>query len=499
MGVCVYALRPARRSYSAASILAVLLLAGFTYKALQATAIFWGKPLGSTDDEIARSLETYAADNVSFQMAHHILGNERSVPCGDLCRIMREYTNIRDAEARTDVNLVDPMQPAQGEHPNIFILVLDSVRPDYLGPYNQKVDFTPNLDAFARDSVVVHNAYTQYAGTTLSEPAIWSGAMLLHAHYMQPFSRVNSLEKLANTDGYQMILSYDSVLSQILSSSDRITKLDADKPWNQVELCSTLQQTENALDARSDKTQPVLFYTQAMNVHQFARNDLPRLTRENWAVRPGFNTRIAYELHEVDTCLGSFFTYLKSRNLYNNSVIVIASDHGDATGEFGRYSHSVNIYPEVMRVPLIVHLPEGMQQKLVYDDTHISALTDITPSLYYLLGHRPVRSNPIFGHPIFVATPDELKTYRRDQLFLSSDERAVYGLLTENGRFLYTTYDSPSQSFLYDLSKDPNAQRSLLTDSLKQQYDEQIIDQLHTVADFYGYKPGVGSLLAAAH
>jgi arylsulfatase A-like enzyme len=197
--------------------------------------------------------------------------------------------------------------------------------------------------------------------------------------------------------------------------------------------------------------------------------------------------------------VGKFIAYLKSRNLYDKSIIIVTSDHGDATGEFGRYSHSINIYPEVMRVPLLVHLPEGMRHNLVYDDTHISALTDITPSLYYLLGHRPIRSSPIFGHPIFVTTPDELKTYRRDQLFLASDERAVYGLLTENGRFLYTTYDSPSQSFLYDLTRDPNAQHSVLTDSLKQQYDEQIIQQLHTVADFYGYKPGVGSLLAAAH
>jgi hypothetical protein len=499
LSVCVYVLRPRRASYSVVNIVAVLLLSGFTYKALQATDIFWGKPLGATDDDIARALETYAADNISFQMAHHILGNERETPCGDLCRIMRQYTNIRDAEARTEVNLVDHLLPTQGERPNIFIFVIDSVRPDYLGAYNPKVDFTPNLDAFARDSIVVHNAYTQYAGTTLSEPAIWSGAMLLHAHYMQPFSRVNSLEKLANVDGYQMMVSFDTVLSQILSPSDHLIKLDADKPWNQVEVCSTLQQTESALEARPDKSQPVLFYTQPMNVHQFAHNSMPRLTAESWRTRDGFNNRIAYELHQVDSCLGGFFAYLKARKLYDNSIVIVASDHGDATGEFGRYSHSITIYPEIMRVPLLVHLPEAMRRNVIHDDTYISALTDITPSLYYLLGHRPIRSNPIFGHSIFVATPEELKTYRRDQLFLASDERAVYGLLTENGRFLYATYDSPSQSFLFDLSRDPNAQHSILTDPLKQHYDEQIIDQLHTVADFYGYKPGVGSLLAAAH
>jgi hypothetical protein len=99
---------------------------------------------------------------------------------------------------------------------------------------------------------------------------------------------------------------------------------------------------------------------------------------------------------------------------------------------------------------------------------------------------------------LFVATQAELQSYQRSELFLASDERPVYGLLVENGRWLYTTYDSPAQSFLFDLNHDPNAQHSVLTPALKKQYDERIIDRLQSIADFYGYKPGVGSLLAAS-
>ncbi len=500
LSFCVYTLRPQRKRYSAATILAVLLLAGFSYKALQATDIFWARALGSTDDDVARAMETYAGQDTSFQLAHHILGNAREMPCGDLCRILRQYTNIRDAEAKTDVILVDDLAPTTAQRPNIFILVIDSMRPDYVGAYNPKVDFTPNLDAFARDSIALRNVFTQYAGTTLSEPAIWSGAMLLHAHYMQPFSRVNGLEKLANTDGYQMVVSYDTVLSQILTASDHLTKLDTDKPlWNRFEACSTLGQLAKNLDARTDRSRPVLFYAQPMNVHQFARNDLPMGDDPDWHVRPGFNDRIAHEVHQVDACLGSFFTYLKARGLFDESIIVVTSDHGDATGEFGRRGHSISIFPEVVRVPLLVHLPASMRSRLLHDDNRLSALTDITPSLYYLLGHRPIRMNPLFGRPLFVESKQELETYRRTELFLASDERAVYGLLADNGRFLYTTYDFPAESFLFDLSQDPNAEHNLLTKPLQEEYAQQIIEHLHTVADFYGYKPGVGSLLAAAH
>ncbi len=498
LGVCAYRLRPQRRQYSSATILGILLFAGVGYKTLQATAIFWGRPLGTTDDDVARAMETYAGTDASFQLAHHLLGNGRQAPCGDLCRILRQYTNIRDAQATTEVRLVDTLAPAAGMRPNIFILVIDSMRPDYLGAYNPKVDFTPHLDAFAKDSVALRNMYTQYAGTTLSEPAIWSGAMLLHAHYMQPFSKVNSLEKLAKVDGYQMVVSYDTVLSQILSPADELIRLDSDKRlWNSFEACSTLQQLTSTLDSRADKNRPVLFYAQPMNVHQFARNDLPRGDDPDWHVRPGFNDRVAHEVHQVDTCLGSFFGYLRSRGLYDQSVIIVTSDHGDATGEFGRYSHSVSIFPEVIRVPLLVHLPGKMKDQLVYDDDRLSALTDITPSLYYLLGHRPIALNPIYGRPLFAASRQELDTYRRSELFLASDERAVYGLLADSGRYLYTTYDYPAQSFLFDLSRDPHAEHNLLTPALQEQYARQVIAHLHKVADFYDYRPGVGSLLAA--
>ena len=102
MSLCVYRLRPVRADYSAAVIVGILLASAFAYKGLQATEIFWGKPLGSTDDEISLKFEEYGSRDASFQLAHHVLGNSRNQPCGDLCRILREYTNIRDTHIRQE-------------------------------------------------------------------------------------------------------------------------------------------------------------------------------------------------------------------------------------------------------------------------------------------------------------------------------------------------------------------------------------------------------------
>jgi len=351
MSVCVFRLWRRRVSYSIVTVIAVLAGSAAAYKALETSEIFWSRPLGSTDDEISLSLEAYAGHDGSFQLVHHILSNTRGQACGDLCRILREYTNIRDTQARADVQLVDHLVPAQNERPNIFVFVIDSMRPDYLGAYNPQVDYTPNLDALARDGIVMHNVYTQYAGTSLSEPAIWAGAMMLHAHYLQPFERLNSLDRMLHADGYRMIVSYDEVLRVILPGDDDVVKLDTDKKlWNEFELGSTLQQAEAALDAgkddaRTNQSQPVFFYAQPKNVHQFARNHVPSPQSQNWKAPAGMNWRISYEVHWVDQCLGRFFDYLKQRGMYDNSIIIVTSDHGDATGELGRTSHSLTIWP----------------------------------------------------------------------------------------------------------------------------------------------------------
>ncbi len=499
MSLCVYRLRPTRTSYSLALILGTLLVSAFVYKGLQFTEIFWGKPLGSTDDEISLTLEQYGSRDASFQLAHHILGNSRQENCGDLCRILREYTNIRDTHIRGGVQLVSDLSQTRGQRPNIFIFVIDSMRADYLGAYNSRVDYTPNLDALARESIVFTKTYTHYAGTSLSEPAIWAGAQLLHTHFPEPFESVNSLRTLARTDDYELVASFDTVLKQLFAPTDALSKLDTDKQlWNQYEACSTVDQLENHLDSRANKSQPVLFFAQPMNVHQFARNKVPSPASQHWPDRPGLHTRLTYEVHWVDGCLGGFFTYLKQRGMYDNSIIIVTSDHGDATGELGRNSHSTSIWPEIMRVPLIVHLPANLREHVSYDDARLSTLTDITPTLYYLLGHRPIRQNPLYGRPLLTRTKQELDAYPQRDLLLASDVRAVYGILTSDGRFLYTTYDSPAQSYLFDLVADPNAQHNALTPALKQRYDEEIIEHLQMIGDYYGYKPGVGSLLASA-
>jgi hypothetical protein len=491
LGIC--RMRALRMQYSIVTIVSVALVTCGAYEALNHSKPVWAADIGPNQAEILREIKIYSAQNTSFGLVDDMLGNQPAEPCDAGCKTLRQYSNIRNATITHELKLVENLVPTNGPKPNIFIIVIDSLRPDYLGVYNPRVDFTPNIDAFARESVAMRQAFSDYAGTSLSEPSIWSGALLLHSHYAQPFQKVNSLEKLASADGYQVVVSYDEILRQLLTPSNDLVKLDTDKKaWGQIELSSTMRQLEDYLDHRPAQAPPVLFYTQAMNVQIHAQNDLPKRTSQNWKTRQGFDDRIAYTLHQADEFFGQFIAYLKAKNLYDNSFVVLTADHGDATGELGRRTHSTIIYPEVMRIPLIVHLPQSMRDKYIYDENRISTLTDIAPSLYYLLGHRPIQPNPLVGRPMFMESADEFLNYPRTDLLLASDSIAAYGILSGDGRWMYTTYDSPSRSMLFDLSQDPNAQRNVLTPELKKQYDDRILQYLQLLSKFYGHQPTGG-------
>ena len=493
LAVGIWRLRSVRKQYSIGTILVVALITGAVYETLNRSKLVWAADIGANRTQIAGQVENYADRNASFGLVDKMLGNQEAAPCDTACKTLRQYSNVRPPPIPRELKLVDNLTPTTGPKPNIFIIVIDSLRPDYLGIYNPRVDFTPHFDAFARDSIVMRRAYSNYAGTSLSEPSIWSGALLLHAHYAEPFQKINSLEKLARTDGYQIVLSYDVVLRNLIPDSSDLVKLDSDKRvWQQVELSSTMRQLKDFLDHRSPQDSPVLFYTQAMNIQVHADNNLPKRTGQNWQRRDGFEDRIAYGLHQTDEFFGDFIAYLKTRKLYDDSIIIVTSDHGDATGELGRESHSYIIYPEVMHVPLIVHLPPSMRKKYVYDENRIATLVDITPSLYYLLGHRPVEANPLFGRPIFIETAEEFSNYPRGDLLLASDCCAIYGILADDGRWMYTTYDSPSRSMLFDLVQDPDAQHNILTPTLKKQYDDRILQYLRLISKFYGHQPTGG-------
>lgn len=78
-------------------------------------------------------------------------------------------------------------------------------------------------------------------------------------------------------------------------------------------------------------------------------NDVPSLGE--------IRSRYVAEVEAVDRAVGELIAELKHRDLYDQSLIVLTSDHGEGLGEHGIVGHAVQLYDEVLHVPLVMKLP----------------------------------------------------------------------------------------------------------------------------------------------
>jgi hypothetical protein len=438
--------------------------------------------------ESAALLERYSHHDAGFRVARSVFSPPTApMQENSLYAFLASNTNIPRSvlTAPVEVNLVRNLRASTGPKPNIFVFVIDSLRRDYLSPYNAAVHFTPAIEAFAHDSVVMENAFTHYAGTGLSEPSIWAGAMLLHKQYVTPFYPMNSLQKLLDVEGYRQFITKDDILSTILKPAPLITELDAGRPTMRCEFCRTLAELQNKIDSTNLRERPIFAYTQPQNIHISV---IDREERTESAGQPysGFEADYAARIQSMDHCFGNFIQFLKDRGIYQNSVVILTSDHGDSLGEEGRWGHAYNVTPEVVRVPLVVHLPES-SRALTVSPRAPAFLTDITPSLYYLLGHQPIESYRIFGRPLFTKSPEEASQYARDSYLIASSYAPIYAVLSNGGRSLYVVDGIEYNDYVYDLTE-PGQARTVTPEV--RAYGQRVMrDSIQDIANFYHFGP----------
>jgi arylsulfatase A-like enzyme len=199
-----------------------------------------------------------------------------------------------------------------------------------------------------------------------------------------------------------------------------------------------------------------------------------------------FYAPYASRLHRIDGCFGQFIQGLKTRGIYDNSFIVLTADHGDSLGEQGRWGHAYTIFPEIMRIPLLIHLPKQWREKYQSDPSALAFNSDVTPSLYYLLGHRPIQNSELLGKPLFAEHREELNAYKHENFLVASSYAAVYGILSGEGRFLYTSDAVNLKDSWFDLSDDKPLARSV-TSSMRITYEKMIREKIELISRLYKF------------
>jgi hypothetical protein len=388
-------------------------------------------------------LDRYSVHNPSFLVADRLLRERTAGSPFD--RFLRANTGLTDVAVKpVSIDLANASSNTATERPFIFLFVVDSLRSDYLSPYNPEVHFTPRIAEFASRNVFFPNAFTRYGGTGLSMPAIWAGSALAHKQYVVPFDSMNSLQKLLDGNGYQRIQTRDHITEALWTQRDDDVELDRGKNEMDFDFCTTLDELGRLLEQRGPESAPVFAQTRSLNLHVAAVRHGYVPPGKSY---PGFEPPYAYRVERIDGCFGAFIDRLIRLRLYDKSVVVLTADHGELIGEDGRWGHSYHMFPQVIQVPLFVHLPASSTAR--FDTGAMTLSTDITPTLYSVLGYDRRAGGPLTGKSLSIRTPDDSAEQRRESVVLAASYGAVYAVVSVNGRSLYIADAIQEQDHTY--------------------------------------------------
>ncbi|HTS02227.1 MAG TPA: sulfatase-like hydrolase/transferase, partial [Thermoanaerobaculia bacterium] len=168
----------------------------------------------------------------------------------------------------------------------------------------------------------------------------------------------------------------------------------------------------------------------------------------------------------ADAIVGTFLERLKKKGLYDRSLIVFLSDHGEGLGDHGEDEHGVFLYREALQVPLLVKLPKGSgEERPALAGSSVPApvqITDVLTTVVKTLsipGFQPPPGTVSLVDLAYGARPPERRilaeTFFPRIRFGWSELRS---LVDERWQFI----EAPRPE-LYDLQKDPG-ERSNLAD-----------------------------------
>lgn len=181
------------------------------------------------------------------------------------------------------------------------------------------------------------------------------------------------------------------------------------------------------------------------------------LGRENDFLRRNYTQAYHACISFIDAQIGLLFDALKRNKLWDNTIVVLISDHGYHLGEHFMWG-KVTLFEECARVPLIVRVPGRTRSGVISEG--LVELVDLYPTLAELCGVS--LTEDIQGRS-FVSLLDSPA---------GPGKAAAYTVVTRGkqlGRSIRTTgwrfaeWGSAEACELYDLKSDPQEYRNLAT------------------------------------
>ena len=347
---------------------------------------------------------------------------------------------------------------------NVILITMDTLRADHVGCYGATQVQTPVLDSLSRDGVVFEHAYSQVPLTWPSHTAILTGTYPFQNGVQdftgQPLSsRFRSVAQGFQAHGYatgavvsSFVLDRSWGLARGFDfyddafSAGSFHKKDIGLVDRRAE--ESVSRTISWLAKNSQR--PFFFWLHLYDPH--SPYDPPEPFQSEFKNHL-YDGEIAYADHE----LGRLISWLKQKKLYDRSLIIFLSDHGESLGDHGENEHGFFIYNSTMQVPLIVKPPAGSGIHPGRVSTPVETIA-VAPTLLRLAGVKDTIDKQFQSPALPQKNADEGDGAYGETFypFSSFGWSPLHSL--ETSRYHYI--DAP-QPELYDVVNDPEEKNNL--------------------------------------
>ena len=314
--------------------------------------------------------------------------------------------------------------------PNVVVVLIDTLRADWLEPYGRDESTSPNIREFARHSAVFEQASAAAPWTLPSVVSLFTSTLLiehgvtLDGQSLNPEFRTlaETLRERGYTTASFISNAYAGKISGLDRGFDTLVRLGspdlgiAIRKWihgapeppfflyahnaqpheptnatdeSRLEFEEVPRKTVTAIRRattrlralmRADFKQKLPLGATQNGNEQYAA----LLTLTHWVAE--VERLYSAAVLDADRFVGATIEALKASGAWEETVFILISDHGEEFGEHQGWLHDQSVYEELLHVPLLIRFP-GDRHAGLRVATPVSIL-DVLPTLSELLGKR---------------------------------------------------------------------------------------------------------------
>ena len=423
-----------------------------------------------------------------------------------------------------------PAAAAAQEKPNIIYIMTDQQCAEAMSCAGNPDLNTPNMDMLARRGVRFTNAYCAMPLSGPSRAAMFTGYMPSQSGMIEnemplvDSLRNNTLGSLVAAEGYDCAYAGKWHVNPV-------TIPDGEFGFRRIKDNGDIGLAESCVEylRQRDRKEPFFLVASFINPHnicEYARGqktphaqvvepsleECPNLP-ENFAVSPydasvlRFEQNQNYKLYPttsygpdqwrryrnayyrlteaVDAEIGKILAEVERQGLWENTVIIFTSDHGDGNGAH-HWNQKTALYEEVVGVPMIVCLPGGKNAGTV-TDALVNNGIDLLPSICDWTGAEVPHGRP--GESYRAIAEDG----SQGQEFIVTETNfnqtaGTLGWMVRTPRYKYVLYDKGQyREQLFDMENDRGEMRNLAVES---KYHDEVLRHRAILENWLKTTPG---------